>query len=103
MHHFVLGICLFLGLGLLSSARAQTVSNQLEFGISGGRVIRHNAKFKPVVNGPSFLYQLSWIRHTNDSLAWRKAANFPRVGGGTDLWGGRPHRHPPPQRIGAGC
>ena len=80
MHHFVLGICLFLGLGLLSSAHAQTVSNQLEFGISSGRVIRHNAKFKPVVNGPSFLYQLSWIRHRNDSLAWRKAANFPRVG-----------------------
>ena len=67
-------------MGLLSNARAQTVSNQLEFGISSGRVIRHNAKFKPVVNGPSFLYQLSWIRHKSDSLAWRKAANFPRVG-----------------------
>ena len=80
MRHFVLGIFLFLGMGLLSSARAQAVSNQLEFGVSSGRVIRHNAKFKPIVNGPSFLYQLSWVRHRNDSLAWRKAANFPRVG-----------------------
>tara|TARA_B100000927_G_scaffold280395_1_gene264891 strand:+ start:846 stop:2033 length:1188 start_codon:yes stop_codon:yes gene_type:complete len=76
----VLGIFLFVGMGLLSNAHAQTVSNQLEFGVSSGRVIRHNAKFKPKINGPSFLYQLSWVRHRNDSLAWRKAANFPKVG-----------------------
>ena len=80
MHHLVMAICFFVGMGLFSNVHAQTVSNQLEFGVSSGRVIRHNAKFKPVVNGPSFLYQLSWLRHRKDSLAWRKAANFPKVG-----------------------
>lgn len=79
-HHLVLGILFFVGMGLFSNAHAQAISNQLEFGVSAGRVIRHNAKFKPVVNGPSFLYQFSWVRHRKDSLAWRKAANFPRVG-----------------------
>tara|TARA_B100000925_G_C21996498_1_gene469164 strand:+ start:905 stop:2092 length:1188 start_codon:yes stop_codon:yes gene_type:complete len=80
IHHLVFGIFFFMGIGLFSNAYAQATSNQLEFGASAGRVIRHNAKFKPVVNGPSFLYQLSWVRHRNDSLTWRKAANFPRVG-----------------------
>ena len=80
VRRLVLGISLIGGIGLLSNAHAQTVSNQLDFGISSGRVIRHNAKFKPVINGPSFLYQLSWVRHKNDSLAWRKAAKSPNVG-----------------------
>mgnify|MGYP005697486773 CR=1 FL=1 len=80
VERLVFGIFLFVGMGLLSNAHAQTVSNQLEFGVSSGRVIRHNTKFKPKINGPSFLYQLSWVRHRSDSLAWRKAANFPKVG-----------------------
>ena len=73
----VLGILLFVGMGVLSNAHAQTVSNQLEFGVSSGRIIPHNAKFKPVIDGPSFLYQISWLRQKEDSLAWRRAANFP--------------------------
>ena len=80
LRRLVLGISLFVGMGVLSNAQAQTASNQLEFGVSSGRIIPHNARFKPVIDGPSFLYQISWLRQKEDSLAWRRAANFPSVG-----------------------
>ena len=50
-----------------------------EFGVSSGRIIPHNEGLA-VIDGPSFLYQISGFRQKEDSLAWRRAANFPSVG-----------------------